>query len=57
MLVTNDGESVPCYISIGKVHVAKGNDIFFLVATDLTEVKLIEEIVSMADCSFNPAAP
>ena len=46
ILVCNDGERVPTFISIGKVHVGKGADIFCLVATDLTEVKQIEEIVT-----------
>ncbi len=46
MLVAKNGERVPGYISIGKVTVGKGCDIFCLVATDLTEVKQIEEIVA-----------
>ncbi len=46
MLVAKDGDRVPIYISIGKAHVGKKGDIFCLVATDLTEVKQIEEIVA-----------
>ena len=46
MLVTTDGEQIPIYISIGNVHVGKETDIICLVATDLTEVKQIEEIVA-----------
>ncbi len=46
ILVTKDGDRVPIYISIGKVHVGKEADIICLVATDLTEVKQIEEIVA-----------
>ena len=46
LLVTNDGDQVPIYISIGKVSVDKEADIICLVATDLTEVKQIEEIVA-----------
>ena len=45
-LVTTDGDQVPCYISIGKVHVGKEAAVFCLVATDLTEVKHIEAIVA-----------
>jgi PAS domain S-box-containing protein len=46
LLVTNDGDRLPIYISIGKVSVDKEADIICLVATDLTEVKQIEEIVA-----------
>lgn len=46
-LVTKDGDRVPCYISIGKVSVGKEAAVFCLVATDLTEVKRIEEIVAV----------
>ena len=46
ILVDNDGDRVPVYISIAKVSVGKDADMFCLVATDLTEVKQIEEIVA-----------
>ncbi len=46
LLVTKDGDRLPVYISIGKVTVGNETDIFCLVATDLTEVKQIEEIVA-----------
>jgi PAS domain S-box-containing protein len=46
ILLTKDGGRVPIYISIGKVRVGKETDILCLVATDLTEVKHIEQIVA-----------
>ncbi len=52
ILVAKDGDRVPIYISIGKVKVGKESDIFCLVATDLTEVKQIEEIVASKKMAF-----
>ena len=46
ILVANDGDRVPINISIAKVRVSQEADIFCLLATDLTEVKQIEEIVA-----------
>ena len=46
MLVTKDGDRLPIHLSIGKVRIDKKTDICCLVATDLTEVKQIEEIVA-----------
>jgi PAS domain S-box-containing protein len=45
-LLASNGEQVPIYLSVSKLRVGGETDIYCLVATDLTEHKQIEEIVT-----------
>lgn len=45
-LLNKDGEQVPIYLSVSKLSVGGEADIYCLVATDLTEEKQLQEMVS-----------
>lgn len=45
-LIAKDGEIFPVYLSVSKLRIGDETDIYCLVATDLTEEKQLEEMVT-----------